>query len=132
MSVSNAQSSVRGVGGIVNRFWSKVDISGSGNAGGIVGRAQSNSRMAQLLAVGNVGGQEIYTGRIVGAKVSEGTTLTNAFGYSGQKLNGVVKPEDPMDANGLMSPKQLIDPAYYWNNVNLGYDFRYTDKAEDP
>lgn len=112
--------------GIINRCWTKVDISGSATAGGIVGRAQSNTKVTQLLAVGNVSGQANSTGRMVGVLVNAGTTLSNAYAFDGQKLQGNVS-EEILDANGLMSAEEMKVAAYYWNNINLGYDFRYTD-----
>ena len=126
-TTSGAAGGITGqTNGSINRCWSKTDISGSGVAAGIVGRAQSSAMLSQLLAVGNISGQANATGRIAGTIVNSSTTLTNSYAYAGQKIQGEVSTE-ALDTNGLMSADEMKVAAYYWNNVNLGYSFRYTD-----
>ncbi len=121
-----------GTGGIegagsadVSQGMSYVNItSTAGDAGGILGIANSSISLDNLLSIGNISGSGSNIGRIYGN--TNGSTVscavTNGAAYSGQ-LVGVAVSDKELTATYLSMEGELAQQGLYRNRGRLGNSF---------
>lgn len=113
--------------GTVLACWSKVNISATAPfVGGATGIMDTSSTLNQILVIG-----EVFTtasdgyGRINGGFLGTERTLVRCYAAANQKINSQLLT-DVMDAEGLLTDDELKLERYYWNTVNIGEAFDYS------